>query len=105
MRKLNQRKINWIIRQKSKGTANKEIASIQNISERRIRQLYSTYKRTNKMPSLKKPGRKTKPIPKKHKELIETAYQSMLWVLLPLRQLYAGNTRFIFLITQYTGIC
>ncbi len=57
MKKLNNKKVGWIIREKQKGTKNKTIALIQKISARRIRQIYSQYKKTKQIPKLKKCGK------------------------------------------------
>ena len=75
MKKLNQKKIRWIINQKNKGIKNKEIASVQKISIRRVKQIYSEYKRTNEIPMLKKPGRKQKSLPEEHKTIIDNTYE------------------------------
>ncbi|RLG14365.1 MAG: hypothetical protein DRN66_02260 [Candidatus Nanohalarchaeota archaeon] len=70
MRKLNQKKIKWIIRQKINGMKNVNIARSQNISTRRVKQLYSKYEKTGITPVLKKPGKKTMIIPEKYIKLI-----------------------------------
>ena len=75
MKKLNQKKIRWIIKQKSKGIKNKEIAFVQKISIRRVKQIYSEYKRTNEIPVLKKPGRKQKPLPEDYKTIIDNTHE------------------------------
>jgi putative transposase len=75
MRKLNQQKINWIIRKKKEGFSNERISMGQNISERRVRQLYSAYKKTGSLPVLNKAGRKPKELTQEQKELIGSAYK------------------------------
>jgi len=75
MRKLNQKKIKWIIKQKNEGMSNEEIAFLQKISTRRVKQIYQQYKETKRIPTLKKPGRKRKDIPEKYKELISVTYK------------------------------
>jgi len=70
MRKLNQRKIKWIIKQKEMGTTNREISTIQKITPRRIRQLYSQYKLTNQIPKLNKPGKQKRELTELEKKLI-----------------------------------
>ncbi|MGC9310914.1 MAG: hypothetical protein ACP5E4_04310 [Candidatus Aenigmatarchaeota archaeon] len=74
MRKLNLKKIKWIIRKKNEGYTNRRVSMGQNISERRVRQLYSAYRKTGKMPVLNKTGRKPKELTQEQKELIGSAY-------------------------------
>jgi putative transposase len=62
MAKLNERKIRWIIQQKLRGRGTGELAMIQHVSTRRVKQLWQTYRRTGLIPTLKQPGRKPKPI-------------------------------------------
>ncbi|MGC8558416.1 MAG: IS481 family transposase, partial [Nitrososphaeria archaeon] len=55
---LTDTKIKWIVKQKSRGRlSTNQIALLQHISESRVRQLWSEYKKTGKMPTLKKAGR------------------------------------------------
>ena len=54
---------------------NINIARSQNISTRRVKQLYSEYKKTGIMPVLKKPGKKTRIISEKYIKLIDEAYK------------------------------
>ena len=58
MRKLNDRKIRWIVREIEKGRKITEIAQIQGISRVRVWQLYKQYLSFGEIPKLKKPGRK-----------------------------------------------
>ena len=63
MRKLNQRKIRWIIREVEKGEQTiYRIAKTQNITSRWTRELYHIYQETGQYPYPKKPGRKPRPI-------------------------------------------
>ncbi len=62
MKRLNQRKIRWMIRKHLDGLTSKEIASFQKISPSRVRQIISYYKRYGQAPILKKSGRKSKSI-------------------------------------------
>jgi putative transposase len=54
---LDQSQIEWIVKARREGRINADIARIQGISTRRVRQLYSQYRKTGAMPTLKKPGR------------------------------------------------
>ena len=75
MKKLNQKKIRWIIRWKENGKSVKDLALAQRISERRVKQLWAKYRKTNKIPILSKSGRKSKPIKEEHRRIIEEAYK------------------------------
>ncbi len=59
MRKLNKKKIQWIIREIEKGRKITEIAEIQGISRVRVWQLYRQYVEDGETPKLKNPGRKS----------------------------------------------
>ena len=55
---LDESQVEWIIKAKNEGKkTNEDIARIQGISTRRVRQLYSSYRRTGTIPVLKRPGR------------------------------------------------
>lgn len=59
MRKLNQRKIRWIIREMEKGERSVyRIAKLQNVTPRWVREIYRRYKETGEYPYPNKPGRK-----------------------------------------------
>ncbi|HEC93314.1 MAG TPA: IS481 family transposase, partial [Candidatus Atribacteria bacterium] len=59
MRKLNQRKIRWIIREMEKGERSVyRIAKLQNVTPRWVRELYRRYTETGEYPYPNKPGRK-----------------------------------------------
>jgi len=63
MKKLNQKKVKWIVRQCEKRSfKQKDIAYIQGVSARRVRQLHSEYKETGTYPALKRCGRKRRPV-------------------------------------------
>ena len=62
MAKLDEAKIRWILHEKLRGRATSELAMIQDVSARRVKQLWQAYLRTGIVPILKKPGRKPKPI-------------------------------------------
>ena len=70
MRKLNLRKIQWIIREIEKGRKITEIAQIQGISRVRVWQLYKQYLSKGEIPKLKKPGRKKTEILAEEREFI-----------------------------------
>ena len=74
MKKLNNKKIRWIIRQKDKRTAkNVDISFPQKVTVRRINQLYAEYKKTGIIPVLKKCGAKPKPLTDEKKKIIDDA--------------------------------
>ena len=80
MRKLNKRKILWIIREVDKGELSiRKIAKIQNISERWVREIYRRFKgkdlRDPNLEVFKKPGRKPKPITEEEINLINEIHQ------------------------------
>jgi putative transposase len=60
MVKLSERKIRWIIQEKLRGRGTGEIALIQRVSRRRVEQLWRSYRRTDLIPVLRKPGRPRK---------------------------------------------
>jgi putative transposase len=63
MRKLNQRKVRWIIREMEKGEMSVySIAKLQGITPRWVRELYKYYRETGKYPYPKRPGRPPKTI-------------------------------------------
>mgnify|MGYP001379910416 FL=1 len=72
MKKLNNKKIRWIIRQKDKrAVKNTDISFPQKVTVRRINQLYAEYKKTGIVPVLKKCGRKPKPLTEEQKKIID----------------------------------
>lgn len=78
MRKLNLKKIKWIIRKKEEGYSNERVSMGQNITERRVRQLYSAYRKTGSLPVLTRAGRKPKELTPEQKELIGWTYKQYL---------------------------
>lgn len=59
--KLTNNKIRWIIQQKVDGKLhNQDIAATQHVSEARVKQLWSEYRRTGTAHQLKSPGRPAK---------------------------------------------
>lgn len=56
--KLTDRKMSWIIKEKSKGVlSTADMARLPNVSESRVRQLTSEYRKTGYIHALNKPGR------------------------------------------------
>jgi putative transposase len=79
MKKLNLRKIRWIIREREKGELSAhQIAKLQGISERWVRQIPTKYA---EIPLYKirllSCGRKPQPIPEKEKETVLKLYEKM----------------------------
>ena len=62
-RKLSNEKAGWVVRARESGLAARDIARTQNVSVRRVEQLYAQYKESQEIPSLKKAGRKRIEIP------------------------------------------
>ena len=57
MAKLDPIKVEYIIRQKELGRSTKEIAAEMKVSGRWVQKLYTGYRKTGEIPTLKKPGR------------------------------------------------
>ena len=72
--KLNDRKVRWLIHEKLKGRGSGELALIQKVTRRRVEQLWQTYRQTGTMPTLKKPGRRTRTRDLKEATMILEAY-------------------------------
>lgn len=71
MKKLNQQKIRWIIREMKKGERSVyRIAKLQDISPRYVRKLYRSYNETGTYPHPQKPGKKPKPISDEERQII-----------------------------------
>jgi putative transposase len=73
--KLDPVKVEWIIRQKEKGAKNSAIAGSMKISVRRVQELYSSYKKTAKIPELKKPGRRCVETTEVERKMIVEAHE------------------------------
>jgi putative transposase len=71
---LDQAQIEWIIKTKKEGKKNQDIASIQEVSVRRVQQLYGEYRKTGTIPSLKRPGRPKGEISECERRTIIDAY-------------------------------
>jgi putative transposase len=71
MRKLNQKKIRWIINQVDKGQRSiYRIAKTQQITPRWTRELHHQFQTTRKYPYPRKSGRKPRPISKEEKKIV-----------------------------------
>ena len=75
MTKLNDKKIRWILKHYNKDFNGNSISLIYKISKRRIRQLEKEYRETGKMPALRKPSRKKKPLAKEEIDLAIESYR------------------------------
>jgi len=67
--------IKWIVKQKIEGKLkNEEIAAVQGISIRRVKQIYSLYKKNGSLPVLKKAGRHKASVTEEERKVIIEAY-------------------------------
>jgi len=73
--KLNDRKVQWIIHEKSKGRGSGELALIQKVTRRRVEQLWQAYRLTGQMPTLKHPGRPKRDVDLKEAVIVLETYQ------------------------------
>ncbi|MBI2183766.1 MAG: DDE-type integrase/transposase/recombinase [Thaumarchaeota archaeon] len=72
---LDEKQVEWIIKAKIQGKRNMDIADAMGISSRRVRQLYSQYRKTGAIPVLRKPGRHRAPeVTVYEREVIKEAY-------------------------------
>lgn len=75
MRKLNNKKIRWIIREIEKGSSMSWIAQVQDVTRVRIWQLYNQYLSTGEIPKLMKPGKKPESISEDDRALVNEMYE------------------------------
>lgn len=75
MVRLKERRLEWAIKEKEKGIANKEIYPLLNIKKRRFQQLYAEYKMTGKIPELKWNRRPKTHLVKQEEELVDKAIE------------------------------
>ena len=75
MRKLNNKKIRWIIREVERGSSMSWIARVQDITRVRVWQLYKEYLSTGEIPELRKPGKKPEPISEDDVRLVNEQYE------------------------------
>jgi len=69
-RKLSEESVGWVVRARESGTAARDIASTQNITVRRVEQLYAQYRKSGDVPSLRKAGRPRVEIPHEERNAI-----------------------------------
>lgn len=75
MKTLNQKKLNWVVRQMKLGQLSVwQVARQQGITPRHARRLFARFKDC-KQPRLKKPGRPPKPLPVEEVQLVKAFYQ------------------------------
>lgn len=72
--KLDPVKVEWILRQKGRGTCNRTIADSMKVSVRRVQELWSAYTTTGDIPLLKRPGRKRVEASEEEKRIVARAY-------------------------------
>ncbi len=71
MKKLNQKKIRWIVREMNKGDRSAyRIAKIMNVTPQWVREIHRMYHKTKQYPYPTRPGRKPQPISDKERTLI-----------------------------------
>ena len=70
MRKLNNKKIRWIIRELEKGASMSDVAKAQKVTRVRVWHLYQQYLSSGEFPTLRKPGKKPEPVSETEKDLI-----------------------------------
>jgi putative transposase len=75
VRKLTNKKVQWIIRELEKGKPPEDIARFVRVPRRRIYQLKKQYKNTGLIPELKDPGRKKKHLDPEFERIILEAYE------------------------------
>jgi putative transposase len=76
MRKLNKRKVRWIIKQMLLGELSVwQIAKQQDITSRWARKLFEQFRKTGKFPFPEKPGRQAKPISFRIQKLVLQTYK------------------------------
>ena len=75
MVKLNDDKIRWIIKCKQQGIKNQDIADGLKITTRSIQQIYYSYKKSNQILVLKRPGRPKKPITQHEIQLVRKSHK------------------------------
>jgi hypothetical protein len=78
MRKLNKKRVRWIIKQMQLGQLSVwQIAKQQDVTPRWVRKLYQRYLETKQFPFPNRPGRKPTPIPVQTQRLVEETYKTM----------------------------
>ena len=100
MRKLNQQKVRWIIKEvNNQERSVYRIAKMQNITPQWTRELYQQFQNTSQYPYPKKPGRKPSPISPEEKHIVLETYRShplaavTLEKILAEQNIYIGHNR------------
>ncbi len=77
MRKLNQQKVRWIIKEvNNQERSIYRIAKTQDVTPQWTRELYQRFRETSQYPYPKKPGRKPSPISLEEKQIVLEVYRS-----------------------------
>ena len=96
MRKLNQRKVRWIIKEvNSQERSIYRIAKTQDITPQWTRELYQRYQESAQYPYPKKPGRKPSPITLKEKRIVLEIYHSHPLAAVTLEKILAEQNMYI----------
>jgi putative transposase len=100
MRKLNQRKVRWIIREvNNQERSIYRIAKLQEITPQWTRQLYQCYQESSEYPYPKRPGRKPSAISDEEKQIVLETYHNhplaavTLEKILAEQQIHIGHNR------------
>lgn len=94
--RLDAKQVEWIVGKKIEGVMrNEDIARAQNVSVRWVQHLFSEYRKTGVMPSLKRPGRPKAPsITENERGIVLSFYREFRMCACYLEQvLYAHNIR------------
>ena len=75
MQKLDPLKVSWIIRAKENGMRNTDVSSSMKISTRWVQKLYSRYRNSGEIPTLRKPGRPKRVITEEMEEVVQSAFE------------------------------
>jgi len=78
MKKLNQKKVRWIVREMERGKPSRLAAGVQKISQRRAQQLYKEYRDTGEIPVLEKCGRKRRELTKAEEDILLEAHKEYM---------------------------
>ncbi len=71
MKKLNQKKVRWIVREMDKGEISVyKIAKTMNVTPQWVREIHKIYHKTRQYPYPRKPGRKPRPISEEERRII-----------------------------------
>ena len=90
---LSEDQVKWIVNAKLEGKlTNREIASVQGVSTRRVQQLYKEYKRNGTLHVQKKAGRHKQPLPEQVK-----------YDIIKLYKMYRANASYICKILRAKG--